>query len=218
MTVTIDYYFTSISPFVYLGHKALLDVAARRGASVAFKPVNLGGVWEVSGSVPLSQRSPTRQRYRLIEMQRAAEMRGLPINLRPKYFPADPTLADSAVIALIGEGRDPAGFMSRVFSGVWAEEHDIADRETIARLLEAAGFEAQAVLDAAASPGVAETRRKNTHEAAAADAIGVPAFVLNGEVFWGQDRIEYLDHALATGRKPVQAGMILPRSLDNGAT
>ena len=96
----IDYYFTSISPFTYLGHKAITDVAERHGATIAFKPVNLGGVWAESGAVPMPQRTPMRQRYRLIELQRAAELRGLPITPKPAHFPVDPSLADHTVIAV----------------------------------------------------------------------------------------------------------------------
>lgn len=199
---TIDYYFTSVSPFVYLGHKAISEVARKHGAAIHYKPVGLAGVWEVSGSVPLGQRSPTRQRYRLLELQRAAFRRQLPINLHPKFFPADPTLADHVVVALLNMQADPEGFMARVFSGVWAKEENVADAATLAGYLEAEGQDAAKVLAAAESDEVAETRRRNTADAVAADAIGVPAYVLGGEVFWGQDRIEDLALALETGRAP----------------
>lgn len=205
MTSTIHYYFTSLSPWAYLGHAALLDVARRNGAEVAFKPVMLGEVWAVSGSVPLARRSPTRQRYRNIELQRYGELRGLPINLKPKFFPTDPTLADHVVIALVKQGKSPAGFMARVFAGLWAEEEDIADRATLARYLAEEEINPEPVLAAAESPDAAVTRQRNSEEAIAADAIGVPAYVLNGEVFWGQDRIDLLDRALATGRQPYRA-------------
>jgi 2-hydroxychromene-2-carboxylate isomerase len=202
MPATIEYYFTAASPWAYFGHAAIGAVASKHGARLDIRPVELGGLWAVSGAVPLAQRTPTRQRYRLIEMQRYAELRGLPINLKPKYAPVDPSLADLAVAAVLVRGGDPFGFMARVFRAYWVEEENIADEAVIARLLEAEGFEAGATLAAAREREASELRKRNTEAAIAADAIGVPAYVLNGEVFWGQDRIDLLDRALSTGREP----------------
>jgi 2-hydroxychromene-2-carboxylate isomerase len=202
MVATIEYYFTSSSPWVYLGHAAIGEVARKHGARLDIRPVDLSGVWEVSGGVPLAKRSPTRQRYRLVELQRYSEFRGIPINLKPKHAPADPSPPDLATIAIILDGRDPVGFMDRVMRAYWAEEENIGDRGVIKRLLEAEGFDPAAILATAGSEQASEMRRRNTEAAIAADAIGVPAYVLNGEVFWGQDRIELLDRALSTGRKP----------------
>lgn len=200
MSRTIDYYFTSISPFTYLGHKAIGEVAARHGATLVFKPINLGGVWAESGAVPLPKRSPMRQRYRLIELQRSAELRRLPINPRPAHFPADPTLADHTAIAIVEAGGDPADYLALVFAALWAQDKDIADAAVLAEALTATGHDADAVLAAAGTDATAAIRARNTDEAVAADAVGAPAYVLDGEPFWGQDRIEYLERMLATGR------------------
>ncbi|MCC0039223.1 MAG: 2-hydroxychromene-2-carboxylate isomerase [Brucellaceae bacterium] len=205
MPATIDYYFTSASPFVYLGHQPLRAVAAKHKAGIQVKPVNLAGVWEVSGAVMLAKRPPVRQRYRLVELGRIADFRGVPINRTPKFFPVDPALADHTVIALVEAGKDPLGYMEGVFAAVWANEKNIADEDTLAGLLEAEGFDAGAILSAARGPGIAEIRARNTAEAVEADIVGVPGYVLNGEPFWGQDRVEHLDHALATGREAFTA-------------
>lgn len=202
----IDYYFTGASPFSYLGHRAFEAVALKHGCGIAYKPLKLLDVWEVSGGVPPAKRPPVRQRYRLLELQRAAEMRGLPINLEPQHFPVDPTLADQAVIALLNEKHDPSDFMFAIFSGVWANDENISDPAVIERHLGACGFDGAAILAAAQTEEVAEIRARNTREAIEADAVGVPAYVLNGEVFWGQDRIDWLDRALETGRLPFRSG------------
>ncbi|HWK66057.1 MAG TPA: 2-hydroxychromene-2-carboxylate isomerase [Rhizobiaceae bacterium] len=202
MTATIEYYFTLASPWAYLGHAAIGEVARKHGARLDIRPVNLAGVWEASGSVPLARRSPTRQRYRLIELQRYSELRGIPINLKPKYAPADASLADLATAAILLDGRDPFAFMQGVMRAYWVEEKNIADRDVVAGLLEAAGFDNSAILTAAGGKAALEMRQRNTEAAVAADAIGVPAYVLKGEVFWGQDRIDLLDRALSTGRPP----------------
>ncbi len=201
----IDYYFYGASPFTYLAHKAFLEMARRNGASVAYKPVRLAALWEVSGAVPPAQRPPVRQRYRLIELQRCADFRGLPINVKPAFFPVDSTLADSAAIALVEAGHDPEAYLRRVFAGVWANEENIAERATVAGYLSAEGFDAEAILTAAESDAVQAMRERNSQEAIAHDAIGVPTFVLNGEPFWGQDRIELLEAALKSGRPAYKA-------------
>jgi 2-hydroxychromene-2-carboxylate isomerase len=202
MPVTIDYFFTSISPWTYLGHDAARALAEKHGATLAVRPVNLGGMFKVSGQVALAERPAVRQRYRFIELQRFAHYRGKPMNFRPAHFPTDPTLADHTICAIVAAGGDPLDYMGAVFAAVWADEKNIAEEATLSGLLSAAGFDAAAILAKARTPEIAAIRAKNTEDAIAVDASGVPCFVLDGEPFWGQDRLDILDHALATGRSP----------------
>lgn len=202
MSAVIDYFLTSVSPWTYLGHRLIQEVAARHGAILNVRPVNLGDMFKVSGQVSLADRTPVRQRYRMLELQRFADLRGRKVNLRPKHFPTNPALADHTIIAVIEGGQSPLDYMDRVFSAVWADEREIADAAVLADLLAASGLDAKAVLERANSAEVAAIRAANTEAAIAADATGVPSFVLNGEAFWGQDRIDLLDHALKTGRGP----------------
>jgi 2-hydroxychromene-2-carboxylate isomerase len=198
----IDYYFTLISPWAYLGHQALLDLADAHGASVVHKPVMLGKVFENSGATPLAQRPQARQDYRFLELQRWRARRGMPLNLKPKYFPANPALADRALIALTEAGRDPGDYAQRVFRACWVEEKDIFDRGVVAEALAGSGHDAEAMLAAAESEAVASRYAANTQEAIGLNAIGSPTYVLNGEVFWGQDRLDLLAEALETRRAP----------------
>lgn len=205
MPASIDYFLTSASPWVYLGHDAVRELAARHGATLVVRPVNLAEMFKVSGQVGLADRPAVRQRYRLIELQRAAEARGKPITLKPKHFPTNPALADLTICAILADGGDPLDYMAAIFSALWAGERDIADEATLSELLTGAGFDAGAVLTRAGTPEIAAMRAKNTEDAIAVDATGVPSFVLNGEPFWGQDRLDLLDRALATGRAPFTA-------------
>lgn len=198
----IDYYYFSISPFAYLGHQEILHVAKKHGAALNFKPVDLFKIWEISGAVPPAKRPLVRQRQRFIELQRVAEHRKLHINIRPEYFPTDPQLADKTVIALVKEGQNPSDYMGKIFAAVWVENKDIADQDVIAELLQSSGFDAQDIISKAQLDEMDEIRQKNSQDAIDADAVGVPTYVLNGEAFWGQDRIEYLDAALFSGRAP----------------
>ena len=198
----IDYYFTLISPYAYLGHRALVDLAGKHGADIRYKPVILPKVFENSGGLPLAQRPKARQEYRFLELQRWRAARGLPLNLKPKHFPTNPAPADRSVIAIVAAGRDPADYMERVFRACWTEERDISDRDTLAELLAACGHDAEAALAAAEAPDAQQRYEENTGEAVRLNAIGSPTYVLNGEVFWGQDRLDLLAEALESGREP----------------
>jgi 2-hydroxychromene-2-carboxylate isomerase len=199
---SIDYYFYSASPFTYLGHQAIVDVAEKHGAKLNVKPVNLMALWAESGAVPPGQRPPVRQRYRLVELQRVADFRGLPINKQPAHFPVDATLADCTIAAIVAADANPLAYMNDLFAATWVHEQDASDEATIASLLEQNGFDSEVILASAKSETIAAIREQNSKDAVAADAVGVPAYVVEGEVFWGQDRIEMLDHMLTSGRAP----------------
>lgn len=202
----IDYYFSLISPWSYLGDAALHDAARVTGAAIDYRPVRIFDLFAANGGVPLGQRAPARQRYRLIELQRWRAARGLPLNLAPKHYPLDVALADRAAIALLEGGEDPAGYVAGAYRALWAEERDLADRDVVAALLARQGHDAVAVL-AAADGEAAEMRyRRNTDAAVAADLPGLPGYVVDGEPFWGQDRIEQLQAMLAEGRPPLRGG------------
>ncbi len=200
MSDHIDYYFTTASPFTYLGHNALVEVANRHGKKLNLKPVNLGEVFTNSGAVMPNLRPPVRQRYRLIELQRIAEYRGLKIHHQPANFPTNPAPADHCVCALVAQGKDACGFLFRVGEALWTHDRQIADEAVLGELLVAEGFDADAVLKASQQEAVEKMRHENTEAAIGADAVGAPAFVYNGEVFWGQDRISYLDSMIESGR------------------
>jgi 2-hydroxychromene-2-carboxylate isomerase len=200
MATHIDYYFTTISPFTFLGHDTLMEIAAKHSKQIRFKPFNLAAVWEVSGAVPPANRPPIRQRYRLIELQRVAEFRKLKLISQPTNFPTNPTMADHCVIAIVQAGKDPAGFVRVLGEALWINNQQLADEGVLANLLGDTGHDAATILESAKQDKIAAIRAANSQEAIAADAIGAPAYVYHGEVFWGQDRLEYLDHMVSSGR------------------
>ncbi len=200
--VAVDYYFSLLSPYAYLGHAAVLAMARDTGVALVYRPVRIFELFAANGGLPLGQRAPARQRYRLLELQRWRAQRGLPLNLQPRHFPVDPSLADRAAIALADGGADPSRYIDGGFRAVWAEDRDIADRDVVADLLRDAGHDARAVLAAADGEAAASSYQANTAAAIAADLPGLPGYVHQGEAFWGQDRIEQLRDAIVGRRAP----------------
>jgi 2-hydroxychromene-2-carboxylate isomerase len=202
MSRRVDYYFSLASPWAYIGHAPFMEIARRHGLTLNHKPIFLGRLFAETGGQPLPQRHPARQRYRMLELQRWRQKRGLNFNLKPKFWPFDVTLADRFVIAVTAAGKDPDPFLRRAFAGVWEEERNLADPLVIAELAEAAGLDSTSLLQAAQGTMTEALYALNLENAVAADVFGSPAYVLDGEVFWGQDRLELLDDALASGRPP----------------
>jgi len=205
MAKSVEYYYSFQSPWAYIGHKLFFDLVTAHGLSVDYKPVFLGELFSETGGLPLAKRHPLRQRYRMIEMQRWREKRGLKFNLQPKYWPFNARAADGVAIAIIGSGGNPEPFMRRVFEGIWEHELNLADPDTIVELADQAGLPGRALIEQSKSAEVEAAYEHNRQEAIAHGVFGSPAYVLNGEVFWGQDRIDLLADALTSGRAPYRA-------------
>lgn len=198
----IDYYLSLTSPWAYLGHNRFRDLAARHELTVQVKPVLLGTVFAETGGQVLAKRHPARQHYRLVELQRWREKLGLSFNLQPRHWPFDATLADGLVIAIQENAGDTLAFLSRATAAVWEQEENLADEKTLERLAAAEGLDGPALLVQAKAEASAAIYRHNLEDAVAADVFGSPAYVLDGEVFWGQDRLGLLEDALVSGRPP----------------
>lgn len=202
MPRSIDYYFSLHSPWTYLGHATFLDIAGRHGCTIVYRPVPLRAVFDETGGLPLPKRHPVRQRYRLMDLQRWRERRGVPLVLQPKHFPFDPALADRFLIAIVQAGGDPGRFMGEIMAGVWARDDDMTQPDAVAAVAQATGFDAHALAKVAESDAVRQRYEATITAAIEAGVFGAPSYVLDGEVFWGQDRLELLDSALTSGRAP----------------
>lgn len=197
----IDYYFSTQSPWAYIGHALFQDLAAKHQLKVNYKPVMLIEVFSETGGLPLAKRHPARQRYRMVELQRWRDKRGLKFNLKPQYFPGDPRLADGVAVAATVAGLNPEPFMRRAFTGLWEQELNLADPATVTRLADESGLPGEKLVAQAGSNEISAAYEQNRQEAIASGVFGSPCWVLDGEVFWGQDRIELLADALKSGRK-----------------
>lgn len=200
MARQIDYYFSIQSPWAYIGHALFQDLAAAHQLKVDYKPVLLINVFSETGGLPLAKRHPARQRYRMMELQRWRDKRGLKFNLKPQFFPGDPRLADGVAVAATVAGLNPEPFMRRAFAGLWEQELNLADPATVTKLADESGLPGEKLVAQAVSDEISAAYEQNRQDAIAAGVFGSPCWVLDGEVFWGQDRIELLADALKSGR------------------
>jgi carboxymethylenebutenolidase len=181
-----------------LGHQRLRDVAQAAGATIRVRPVDLGGkVFPISGGLPLGKRAPQRQAYRLVELHRFSEHLGVPLNQQPRFFPVGGDDASRLIIAVdMLQGTKAAmDITGAVLAAVWAQERNIADPAVLAELLNEQGLPAQA-LEKSNSQAVQECYERYTQEAIDAGVFGAPSYVVDGEIFWGQDRLDFLQRRL----------------------
>jgi 2-hydroxychromene-2-carboxylate isomerase len=201
MPRTIDYYFTLASPWAFLGHQAFLDLAKAHDVAIRYKPVDLGDVFPHTGGLPLPKRHPARQRYRILELQRWREARGIALKIRPRHWPFSVATANRTIIAVAASGADPGRYTRRAFEGVWVKDEDLGQDENLVTLLNECGHDGTNMLAAAKSDAIGKIYADTATEAVDRNVIGSPCYVLDGEVFWGQDRLDLLARALRSGRK-----------------
>ncbi|MFI4998756.1 MAG: 2-hydroxychromene-2-carboxylate isomerase [Reyranellales bacterium] len=197
MAKHVDYYVSLNSPWTYLGSKRFEAIAKKHGADVTIWPVDFGSVFAVSGGLPLPKRAPQRQAYRMMELKRWRDRLGVKLNLEPKFFPSNEVPAARCVIALREQGRmaDAIKLAHAVLNALWAEDKNPGDPATLAAIIAGCGLDAPALLKA--SEAMAEKRDAYTKQAIDKGVFGAPSFVIDGEIFWGQDRLDFVDAKLA---------------------
>ncbi len=196
----VDYYFSPSSPWTYLGHARFLALAARHGARINVRPVDLTArVFPVSGGLPVKQRPPQRQAYRLVELRRWSASLGVPLHLQPRFFPVATGAASRMIIAAdVAQGAGAAlQLAGKIMAGVWAEERDIADPETLVAMAVAVGLDGVALLQRSQEREIEDRFEGYTQEAISRNVFGAPFYLYRDEPFWGQDRLDFLDRALA---------------------
>ncbi|HVE21555.1 MAG TPA: 2-hydroxychromene-2-carboxylate isomerase [Acidocella sp.] len=198
----VEYFLSMASPWAYLGHDAFRSLSQRHGVEVVVRPIPLRRLFPETGGLPLPKRHPVRQKYRLVELTRWRDLRNVPLKLFPAYSPFDATLLDGVVTAAVISGYDPDAFMRKAFAGIWHEERNLADPSVIIELAVAAGLPAS-LLDRDHQEAAQLAYEANLQDAIDSGVFGAPSYVLDDEIFWGQDRLELLDIALSTRRAAV---------------
>ncbi|MDP1893993.1 MAG: 2-hydroxychromene-2-carboxylate isomerase [Hydrogenophaga sp.] len=198
MRRTLDYYFAPQSPWMYLGHARLTELLQRTDTEVRVRPVDFGQVFAVSGGLPLPQRAPQRQAYRLVELRRFSEALGVPLNPQPRHFPlpGDPAALLITAVATHDGAAAAMRLTGAIGQAIWAQERNMADAAELAAVLADCGLDAQRLAQAQDADNRA-LYAQHTREAVDAGVFGAPSYVVDGEIFWGQDRLDFVERRLA---------------------
>jgi 2-hydroxychromene-2-carboxylate isomerase len=204
MPRAITYAFSLLSPWAYLGFDAFHRLVEKHGLAVHYRPMLLTEVFAETGGLPLAKRHPARQAYRWMELQRWRVQRAVPLNLQPRGFPCNIALADRLAITIAEAGHSPMGYLRAGHRAMWVEDRFL-DNETVLASLLAANNLPAGLLEAAKAEAIGAIYESNRDWAIATDIFGAPSYVLDGEIFWGQDRLELLAGMLESGRAPYRA-------------
>ena len=201
MPIAVDYYFAPQSPWAYLGHQRFWDMARAAKAQIAVLPIDLGGrVFPNSGGLPLAKRAPQRLAYRLLELRRFSEHLNAPLHLEPQFFPVagDDAAKLILAVAMHDGARAAMAISGAVLRAVWAEQRNIANESVLSALLAEQGLPVRRLEDAH-SQAAHERYETATAQALAAGVFGAPTYAIAGELFWGQDRLGFVERRLAKG-------------------
>ncbi len=197
MSKEIDYYYSHVSPWSYLGAARLHKIADAAGAKINFKPVNLGVIFPQSGGLPLGKRAPQRRAYRMMELKRWKAHLDVELNLEPKFFPANDTTANLMAVTAGLDGLDVALLSLVIMRKCWVEEKDVAQDSVLVEAADQCRLDGEALLAASREDRAQEGFDANTEEASKRQVFGAPTYIYKDEVFWGQDRLDFLERALA---------------------
>lgn len=196
MTKSIDYYLTLVSPWAFLGHDRFVKIAGQNDAKINVIPVNYGKIFSATGGLPLGKRSEQRKSYRLMELARWREELNVPINIHPKYFPASDHIAALMVTLVAQRGGDAIGLTGMFQRLVWIEDGNIADEATAIEVANRAGLNGEELLRESQAAEIKALYEKNTDDAIARGVFGAPTYIIGDELFWGQDRLQFVEKAL----------------------
>lgn len=200
MAVHIDYYVFISSPWAYLGSARFAALAKTYHADVTIIPMAPLALFDATGGLPLAKRAQQRQDYRWVELERWRKHLGITLNLRPKGFPTNEATAGKLVTAAReAHGNDKAIALAHaMMRGLWAEERDIANTDDLTQIITENGLDAAKLFAAIETPALVAEYERGTQQAIAAGAFGAPFYVIAGEPFWGQDRLDFVERKLAS--------------------
>jgi 2-hydroxychromene-2-carboxylate isomerase len=202
-TKTVEFFFDFGSPASYLAWTQLPALCAARGATLIYRPMLLGGVFQATGNAsPVTV--PAKGRYMLTDLARFARRYGVPMQFNP-HFPVNTLVLMRGAVGL--QLRQPQRFedyVSAMFNAMWVEGRNLADPAVVGEALAQAGFDPAAVLALTADPAVKDALKANTEQAVRRGAFGAPTMFVGDQMFFGQDRLDFVREALAADRRAAE--------------
>jgi len=198
MPLRFDCYYSLSSPWAYFAGPRLQDIARRHHATVTLKPYDFQKVVPVTGGVPLRTRPQPRHDYHAVELDRWRQYLGMPLNLKPRFYPPTDNIAPGhTVIAAEQAGEDAMLLSHAILRALWSEERDISDPDIRRAICNECGLNGDRLINAETTDAVTSAYKTYTDEAVTHGIFGAPTYRFNGTLFWGQDRLDFLDRALA---------------------
>lgn len=196
MDRVVDYYLSVASPWTYLGSARFIALVRRHKVRVNVMPVELSKVFAASGGLLYENRAPQRRAYRQIELARWSRKLSVPLTLTPRFYPVDRRPASCLLIAARRLGLPALELSHSVLRAIWHEEKDIADWQTLTDIAAQLDLDGRLLVEAARDLSTALQYEQDTDLAIAAQVFGAPSYVIDGELFWGQDRLDFVDEKL----------------------
>jgi 2-hydroxychromene-2-carboxylate isomerase len=199
-TRVIDYYFSVLSDWAYFGGERLDLIARRQRVKINYMPIRLAEIYAGTGGILLQKRSKQRQDYRVVELERYRDHLGIPITLFPKHYPTDDRLSSCVIIAAQKAKVDTGVVANAILRAIWVEDQNISDAATLTRIVDAHGVDGKRLLRMARESSAMKTLDRNTREAQARGVFGSPFYLYGQEIYWGQDRLDFLERQIAASR------------------
>ena len=182
------------SPWTFLGHKRINKIALENNYELIIMPVNYGEVFPATGGLPVNKRSIQRQKYRLQELARWSEFLKVKLNTEPKFFPSRSLLPSLAIIsAKLLKYENVMDIAYRIMEALWVKELDIDDEKTLKSVISKLTPTAEELIDFSKQDIVSNEIKKNTEKALKSSVFGAPTYIIDDEVFWGQDRLDFVE-------------------------
>ena len=196
MTNTLDYYFATPSPWAYLATLRIIEFKKKYDLKINWRPSDLMEIFAIHGVANVKDRPQPVQLNRLTELKRWSKFLNIPLTIQPKFFPVDPTLSHRTIILAQKNNISIENLIFSFQKAVWAEEKNIADENIIIEICKINNFNSSSIIEDANSEEIINEYKKNTEEALRKNVWGSPTFIYNNELFWGQDRIDFLERAI----------------------
>ena len=196
---TVDYFMSHGSPWSFLGHNQFIQIAKNYNVKVNMYPVNYGEIFPISGGLPVSKRPPQRQNIRLQELQRWSKFLKINLNAEPTYFPSKSMLPSLIIIASqIKKTNKDFEIANKIMNALWVEDLDIDDEYVLKSILEKMGLNSEDILLCANGEECLNNMQEYTKLAIQKGVFGAPTYIIDDQIYWGQDRLDFVEMHLAS--------------------
>jgi 2-hydroxychromene-2-carboxylate isomerase len=193
MTQRVEYFYDYVSPFTYMADSRLAAIAERTGTEFVYRPMVLGGVFKATGNGPPAA-VPAKGKYMLADIARWAKRYGLPLQFNP-HFPVNTIHALRGALVAQEEGVFPR-YHEAIFRAVWENQQNAGDKDVLRDVVKGAGIDGDLIVERTGEQAVKDRLRAHTDEAVERGAFGSPTFFLGEEMFFGNDRLDFLEERL----------------------